>query len=192
MDIFIFSVLTNFIYYCCGSLFVSNKTNKKYDFHTQFYISFIGITIISLIALLLNFFAPLTSLINSIVYLVIIIVFIIKQKFILNKVNIKFLLISSFLTFLLIIYSTVNRPDAGLYHLPYISVINENKIIFGLSNIHSRFGHVSILQYLSAINKNHLFLENGISIPVASIVSFFYIYFFFDVWKVFKKKETMN
>lgn len=192
MDIFIFSVLTNFVYYCCGSLFVSNKTNKKYDFDSQFYICFIGITIISLIALLLNFFTPLTSLINSIVYSVIIIVFVIKQKFILNKVNIKFLLISSFLTFLLIIYSTVNRPDAGLYHLPYTSVINENKIIFGLSNIHSRFGHVSILQYLSAINKNHLFLENGISIPVASIVSFFYIYFFFDVWKVFKNKETIN
>ena len=189
MDVLIFSILTNFIYFCCGSLFVSDK---KYDFHSQFYLYFIGIIFISLISLILNFFTPLTPLINSIVYILIIIVYSIKKKFILNKKIINFLLISSFVTFLLVIYSNVNRPDAGLYHLPYTSIVNENKIIFGLSNIHSRFGHVSILQYLSAINNNFLFLENGISIPLASIVSFFYIYFFYDLWKVATKKEASN
>jgi len=189
MDILIFSILTNFIYFCSGSLFVSDK---KYDFHSQFYLYFIGIIFISFISLILNFFTPLTPLINSIVYILIIITYLIKKKFILNKKNINFLLISSFVTFLLIIYSNVNRPDAGLYHLPYTSIVNENKIIFGLSNIHSRFGHVSILQYLSAINNNFFFLENGISIPLASIVSFFYIYFFYDIWKVITKKETSN
>ena len=189
MDILIFSILTNFIYFCSGSLFVSDK---KYDFHSQFYLYFIGIIFISFISLILNFFTPLTPLINSIVYILIIIAYSIKKKFVLNKKNINFLLISSFVTFLLIIYSNVNRPDAGLYHLPYTSIVNENKIIFGLSNIHSRFGHVSILQYLSAINNNFFFLENGISIPLASIVSFFYIYFFYDIWKVITKKETSN
>jgi hypothetical protein len=48
------------------------------------------------------------------------------------------------------------------------------------------------LQYLSAINNNYLFLDNGVSIPLASIVSFFYLYFFYDIWKVVKKKETPN
>jgi len=189
MDILIFSVLTNFIYFCSGSLFVSDN---KYDFHSQFYLYFIGIIFISFISLILNFFTPLTPLINSIVYILIIIAYSIKKKFILNKKNINFLLVSSFVTFLLIIYSNVNRPDAGLYHLPYTSIVNENKIIFGLSNIHFRFGHVSILQYLSAINNNFLFLENGISVPLASIVSFFYLYFFYDTWKVAVKKEASN
>jgi hypothetical protein len=189
MDILLFSLLTNFLYFCCGSLFASEK---KYDFNSQFYTYFIGAIIISFISLLLNFFVPLSPLINSITYLLIIILFGIKKKFILNKKNINFLLSSSFLTYLLIIYSTVNRPDAGLYHLPYISVINENKIIFGLSNIHFRFGHTSILQYLSAINNNYLFLNNGISIPLASIVSFFYLYFFYDIWKIIKEKENIN
>jgi len=189
MDILVFSILTNFIYFCSGSLFVSDK---KYDFNSQFYLYFIGIIFISFISLILNFFTPLTPLVNSIVYILIIIAYSIKKKFILNKENINFLLISSFITFLLIIYSNVNRPDAGLYHLPYTSIVNENKIIFGLSNIHFRFGHVSILQYLSATNNNFLFLENGISIPLASIVSFFYIYFFYDIWKVATKKETSN
>ena len=151
MDILIFSILTNFIYFCSGSLFVSDK---KYDFYSQFYLYFIGIIFISFISLILNFFTPLTPLVNSIVYILIIIAYTIKKKFILNKKNINFLLISSFVTFLLIIYSNINRPDAGLYHLPYTSIVNENKIIFGLSNIHFRFGHVSILQYLSAINNN--------------------------------------
>jgi hypothetical protein len=189
MDILIFSILTNFLYFCCGSL---ARTDKNYDYHSQFYIYFVGITLVSFFSLLLNFFTPLTPIINSVFYLIIIIAFTIKTKFILNKKHIKFLLASSFITYLLIIYSTVNRPDAGLYHLPYTAIINENKIIFGLSNIHFRFGHISILQYLSAINNNYLFAENGISIPVASIVSFFYLYFFYDTWKVVKKKETPN
>lgn len=189
MDIIIFALLTNFLYFCCGSLVISEK---KSDFHSQFNIYFIGVIVISFISLLLNFFTPLTTLINSVVYLLIIILYVIKKKFNLNKNHLNFLLISSFLTSLLIIFSTINRPDAGLYHLPYVSIINEYKIIFGLSNIHFRFGHISILQYLSAINNNYLFLDNGISIPLASIVSFFYLYFFYDIWKIIKKKESIN
>jgi hypothetical protein len=189
MDILIFSILTNFIYFCIGSIFIPDKKN---DFHSQFYIYFIGAILISAISLILNFFTPLTPLINSILYCLIIVTFIIKKKFTINTKSIIFLLISSFVTFLLIIYSTINRPDAGLYHLPYTSIINENKIIFGLSNFHFRFGHVSILQYLSAINNNYLFSENGISVPLASIVSFFYLYFFYDIWKVIIKKEPSN
>jgi hypothetical protein len=186
MDILLFSILTNFLYFCCGKLIVLEKGN---DFYSQFNIYFIGFIIISFIALLLNFFIPLTPFINSIIYSLIIWLFAIKTKFTFNKKDINFLLISSFLTFLLIIYSTVNRPDAGLYHLPYISIINDSKIIFGLSNIHFRFGHISILQYTSAINNNYLFLNNGISIPLASIITFFYLYFFSDIWQIFKKKS---
>ena len=189
MDILIFSIFTNFVYFCCGTIFISNK---KPEFSYQFYIYFFGVVTIGLISLILNFFTPLSQTLNSIVYIVIILVFAIKTKLKFHRKHIIFLLISSLITFLLICYSTVNRPDAGLYHLPYVSLIEENKIIFGASNIHFRFGHVSILQYLSAINNNHLFLENGISIPLASIVSFFYIYFFYDIWPVIKKKETTN
>lgn len=187
MDILIFSILTNFLYFCCGSFFLFNK---KYDFNDQFYIYFSGAILVSSVSLLLNFFTPLSPLINSILYVFLIIVtFKFKKKNILNKQSISFLLISSFVTFLLIIYSTINRPDGGLYHLPYTSIINENKIIFGLSNMHFRFGHISILQYLSAINNNYLFLENGISIPLASIVSFFYLNFFYDILKIIQKKK---
>ena len=56
----------------------------------------------------------------------------------------KKLLIISLISFLLVIYSTVNRPDAWLYHLPYSKIINEHKIIIGVANIHERFAHISI------------------------------------------------
>lgn len=189
MDILIFSILTNFIYFCSGSLFVSEKKN---DFHSQFYLYLIGVILLSFISLVLNFFVPLSAKINSIIYFIIFIAFLIKKKFKLEINFLNFLFASSLITFLLIIYSNINRPDAGLYHLPYISIINENKIIFGINNIHIRFGHVSILQYLSAINNNFIFSTNGVSIPLASIVSFFYLYFFYDIWKVIKQNESLD
>ena len=189
MDILIFSILTNFVYYCSGYLVLSRS---KFGDNSNFFTFFIGAIAISSVGLLLNFFIPLSQLTNTLVYTLIIIIFLFKTKLNFNKKFFLFLIISSFLTFLLIIKSNVNRPDAGLYHLPYISILNENKIFFGLSNIHSRFAHVSIIQYLSAINNNYLFLNNGISIPLASIVSFFYLYFFFDVWTIIKNKEHIN
>ena len=75
MDIFVFSILTNFIYFCCGSLFVSDK---KYDYHSQFYIYFIGIIKVSFLSLIVNFFTTLTPLINSLIYFLIIVGFVIK------------------------------------------------------------------------------------------------------------------
>jgi amino acid permease len=145
MDILLFSILTNFLYFCSGSIFIKKI---KEDFHSQFKVYILGVIFVSFISLLLNFFTALNPNVNSIIYLIIFFAFIIKKKIILNKQHLIFLLVSSLITFLLLIYSNVNRPDAGLYHLPYISIINENKIIFGLSNIHFRFGHISILQYL--------------------------------------------
>ena len=189
MDILIFSILTNFIYYCSGYLVLSSN---KFSDNSNFFTFFIGVIAISSVGLLLNFFLPLSQLTNTLVYVLIIIIFLFKTKLNLDKKILFFLIISSLITFLLIIKSNVNRPDAGLYHLPYISILNENKIFFGLSNIHFRFAHISIMQYLSAINNNYLFLNNGISIPLASIISFFYLYFFFDVWDTIKNKEEIN
>ena len=96
------------------------------------------------------------------------------------------------LTFLLIIYSNEYRPDAGLYHIPYVQILNENKIILGLSNLHSRFGHISIIQYLSAFNYSHFLKEYGTLIPLSSIVSFIILYFFNDIINYLKKKDPFS
>ena len=70
--------------------------------------------------------------------------------------------------------------------MPFISILNENKIIIGLSNLHFRFGHISIMQYLSASFNNHLFNEKGILIPHALIFSFFLM---FLINKIFYEKD---
>ena len=189
MDILIFSILTNFVYFCSGYIL---QSHCKFEDNSNFFTYFLGVIAISFLSLFLNFFLPLSQLTNSIVYILVIIVFFLKNKFYLDKKVFIFLTLSSLITFLLIIYSNVNRPDAGLYHLPYISILNENKIFFGISNIHFRFGHVSIMQYLSAINNNYLFLNNGISIPLASIVSFYYLYFFYDVQNILKDNKIIK
>ena len=72
---------------------------------------------------------------------------------------------------LLIIGSNVYRPDAGLYHLPYINILNNEKIIIGLSNLHFRYAHASILQHTSAILNNFVIGINGIVLPSALIFS---------------------
>ena len=92
--------------------------------------------------------------------------------------------------FFLLALSNINRPDAGLYHIPYISLLNENKVIFGLANVHFRFAHISILQYLSAANLNYLFSISNITVPVASLVAV-YIYHIIGKCFEFLQKEMI-
>ena len=70
---------------------------------------------------------------------------------------------------LIISLDNTNRPDAGLYHLPYINILNESNLIVGISNIHFRYGHISIIQYISAIYNNIFFSNNGILVPPSII-----------------------
>ena len=72
--------------------------------------------------------------------------------------------------------ANVNTPDALLYHLPFSKIVNEHKIIIGLSNLHSRFGHISIFQYISSFFNNSFFHKNGVLFPISLITSFFLFY----------------
>ena len=189
INILLFSFLTNFFYYCLGCIVLYKNKDTK---HSIFYKTLIGVILTSFIALLLNFFIPLSQNINSFIFILVILIFLLKSRLIIKKEEIIFLITSALICFFLILLSNVNRPDAGLYHLPYIAILNEYKIIFGLNNLHSRFGHVSIIQYLSALNNNYFFEENGIIIPLASVASFYYIYFSNEVLKVYEQKTKIT
>jgi len=190
MYIFFISIfITNFFYLVIGKL-IFNKyfyEKKKNAFES----AILGVVIASFLSLLINFFFPLNLVNNSIVFITIILVFFLKKNN-LNSKDYLFLLISSCASFLLILYDNEYRPDATLYHLPYVQILNENKIILGLSNLHSRFAHISILQYLSAFNYNIFTKNNGILIPLASISSFLYIYFFNDLLEFLKKRSDVS
>ena len=158
-----------------GHIFLT-KFYSPNNYHTTIKYIF-GLLILSNIFLIINFITSLNLLINTFIFLFpFLYLFKLKKKY--KNKFIKNSIIFAIFVLLLISYDTVNRPDAGLYHLPFTSLLNENKIIFGSANLHFRFGHTSIIQYIDAGYFNYLFKDIGILIPrclfLFSILSFFF------------------
>ena len=165
-EIFILSFLATFFYTPYGYFFQKGNSISSLSLQLVF-----GLIILSFFSLITNFFAPLSKFINTF-FLILGFIIIWKYKEVyLRKKYFIFCFLSSIILFLLLTKSNVYRPDAGLYHLPYISILNNEKIIIGLSNLHFRFGHISIIQYNSAIFNNLLFGDRGLNLAIGIIVS---------------------
>ena len=147
-------------------LLKSNNSNKNF-----YECALFGLIFISFLALFINFFISLSQFNNSIILILPLILFFNSYKKFINYIFFKNAFFISLISFLILVLENSYRPDAGLYHLPFTSILNESKIIIGITNIHFRFGHTSILQYLSAIFNNYLFTENGQLIPISIIFS---------------------
>jgi hypothetical protein len=167
-------------------IFLRKKANKiNYFFDFTFGFIFVGF-----LALTINFFFPLNKQIGTIFLIISILFFVYFFLLCQNKFRlISIILLLSFTTFVLIAYSNVNRPDAGLYHLPYTKILNDNKLIVGLTNLHYRFGHTSIFQYISAIHVNSLFKEEFLNIPLALLPSIYLLNLYTEL-KIFEKKNN--
>lgn len=132
-----------------------------------------GFIIIAVIALISNFFFSINQYVGNI-FLILGLFLFLKCVSNYKKIILNLICISLIAT-IFISFDTINRPDAGLYHLPYIKTLQEDKIILGLSNLHFRFGHVSILQYISAIF-NFSFIKNEIILlPLSVLIATFFI-----------------
>jgi hypothetical protein len=154
-------------------------------------ISIFGLIIFSFITVTINFLLPLNQLTNSLILIAITIIFFLKRcKF--SKKDLMILCLSSSISFFLLLYDTVNRPDAYLYHLPYSQILNNEKIILGLSNLHFRFAHVSIAQYLSSANFTYFVNSFSILSPIAIFWTLNILYYVYDVLKLIKKKEAIS
>lgn len=185
INIFIFSFISSIYLICAGHIFLLKKNIEISEIYTSI---FFGSFLLSIIGLFLNFFIPLDIKTNTILLILIFFIgffFIIKNKNFLKIIYCSVFI--SIISTLILSYDTIYRPDANLYHLPYTQIINENKIIFGVSNIHFRFGHISIIQYLNAIFNNFIFKENGIIIPAAIIFSAIVLYFYNEIKKNINK-----
>jgi hypothetical protein len=181
-----FSNYFTIIYIFFSGLIFSKIIINKDKHQNNFEVFFLGFIFLSILSLFFNFFIPLNKLNNTILALILFFVFLFKfynfKDFSKKDLFITSIVIT--LTSSVLLYkSNIFRPDAGLYHLPFIKTLNEEKIVFGLSNIHSRFGHISITQFLSAHSNNYLINENGINIPHAILASAFFIYLFFEIKK---------
>lgn len=141
-----------------------------------------GIILISIITLFLNFFVKISSSI-SLLILFLPLIFVYKDIYFLKKKILNLSIILGIISSLIMFIDNTNRPDAGLYHLPYINIINESKIVLGVANLEFRFGHTSILQYLSSAFNNIIFSNKGILIPLANIFAFISIYLLYLIKK---------
>jgi hypothetical protein len=163
------------------TLFSSIKFGKSNN--VSFYEEgLIGIILIGFLSIFVNFFFSLNQFLNSLIALFFLSNIFRSQNNNFIFSNIKNLFLLSLLSSLILIFSTVYAPDGSLYHIPYIKLLNEEKIIIGVSNINFRFALNSIVQYISAFFYNYIFGEVGITIPLALIPSFF---IFFLIHRIF-------
>lgn len=136
-----------------------------------------GTLCLGFLALFLNFFTSINNNITGMVYLFGLVYFF-KNFLKVDLQNIlKFILIITSLSIILILYENINRPDGPFYHLPYISFLNTEKVIIGLSNLNTRFGYTSIWQYCSSIFKSDFLSLHTILFPQILIFSSSIIYF---------------
>ncbi len=191
MEIFLFFFISSVILVFTGRFFLQRvgvKLDKKeFSFSEQ---GFFGLIFLSFLSLVLNFFFKIDQTLATIVLLIPIIQLIFDFQN-LNKFFIKNFLLHSLLIALLcalfISFDNVYRPDAGIYHLPYIKILNDFKIFSGVVTLNPVFGTTSILQYTSAIFNNFIFKEIGITIPLAILTIYLIEYF---VAQFFKKNKS--
>jgi hypothetical protein len=156
------------------------RTDNKDFFLEKIILSFF---FISFFSLFFNFFIGVKYL--SFVLLFLISFFFPYYKKKIEKKDFKIILIFSFIFFPL---SLVLPPgyDAGLYHLPHQLIIREEKIIFGLSNLHDRYGLISIMNYLKA----PFWMFDRFNL-VSIISCLVYVLFFYKIYFELKKNNNL-
>ena len=142
---FIFIVFVN-------GIFFNNTISrllKISEINNSFFINiFFGLFSLSFFSFFFNFFINLNNILFKLCILFYIIISFKEIKY--NDLNIFFK--NSILIFLIspLLNFMPEGYDAALYHFPHQTWIREEKIIFGLSNIHDRFGLISIYNYFGA------------------------------------------
>ena len=190
IEVFIYGYITSVHIYICGYLFFYSIVDKKVANNSNFFeLFFWGAFVLCFIALFTNFFLSLNKTFNTILLFLPFVLFL----FFFNRKIIKDIFLLSIpislLFVLTIAFDGTYRPDAGSYHLPFISILNENKILIGINNIHFRFGHTSIIQYFSSIYNNYIFDEKGILIPLGLIFCNFVGYCLKELYNIRNSKE---
>ena len=170
----IHSIITFILIYITLYSYGFTITNKIYKHQDKdvFFTILIGYLVVGTITVILHFFFKINNFI-SIFFIInsLIIFYYFRHKISINK-NFLYILIILLFSFFLFGYS--DHPiDTNMYHHPYVSYLKSEKIIFAITNIQFRFGHISFLQYVQSALSNDYLHE----ISLASINIIFYICF---------------
>jgi len=164
------------------------KLKNIYDIPIKILYPIFGLFYLGNLSLLINFFFPINSFVSY---------FLLALPILFNlrevqqmKLNISIKNLSAFLfTPLILGISSANinlAYDAGLYHLNHQKWLKTEKIVFGLSNNHYRFGYSSIIEYINVnfwLENNYILLH---FVNLTFIVVFFQIIYFLLFTKYFK------
>ena len=149
----------------------------------DFFIFLCGYLFLGIVAIIIHFFIAINIWISSVILILGNCLFVYKLK--IRNFLFQVPLILSFAT--LLIGFTDHPIDANLYHHSYVSYLKLEKIIFGIADIHSRFGHISFLQFVQSITTNDFLTIYSIS---NLNILFYYLFIIFCAKLIFQKNTN--
>ena len=165
-------------------LLISNTFYKNYKIDIFFNI-LIGYTFIGLLTLIFHFFFKINNYFSLILITLGLMIFIYYYSNLQRGKFFELILIIIIFSFILFGYSE-HPIDTNMYHHPYVSYLNSDKIVFAIANIQFRFGHISFLQYVQAAFTNDYLHK----ISLASVNIIFYLSFiYFFSREIFYEKK---
>ena len=192
ISIFIGSIFSSVILISSGLIFIKFFFGKKLINIDPWIAGIYGFITLGFFSLILNFFFPINKFIGTLFLLFSTVIFFFYFYNFKKKTELALIIIFvSVFTLIFITSANINRPDAGLYHLPFISILQENKIMLGLTNLHYRLGHTSIFQYISAIYNNYFLKIEFLNLPLASLFPLFIVFLFFKNNESFKTNNEV-
>ncbi len=181
------SITIFLIFYMLGRSFVlmtysyrNTKIDELFIFDTKITVFYpiLGMFYLGNTLFIINFFSPLD---NRILVLLLFtpILLNIKRKFLNLNLREIFTQLSVFLIINISIYTANFQYDAGFYHLNYQNWLRNEKIVFGLSNLHAPYGLSSISDFIASIfwfDGNFILLHTLPIIFIASLGNFLFLH----------------
>tara|TARA_B100001057_G_C22857399_1_gene953181 strand:- start:47 stop:1849 length:1803 start_codon:yes stop_codon:yes gene_type:complete len=159
---------------------------KNNSFYSYGELGIYGLFFLSLISIIMHFFVSLNAYLNLLIVIFGISVIFFKVDLI-KKFKKRYIVI-----FLLLFPSLIffeYHADYFWYHLPYINVAHDYKIIFGLANLNDNLGYSHIWYDILAILNLPYFETYYLSV-VAIVFLFFFLIFLSEYYSIFSNKFT--
>ena len=146
-------------------------------------LGFLGLISLSFLSTFFHLFLKIDINFNVIIYLLGLFLFFyfLKKKFFIFQKNYKYLFISIILLAVFMLAYHKPNEDFGYYHLPYLINFTSEKVIFGLSTIHTNQGWNSMWLNLMATYKLPVISINGFHLANLIFFIFFSIIFCFEL-----------
>ena len=151
----------------------------------NYYYPIIALFVIGNLTVFINFFSPINTIYIKILFVIFLFINLLDLRFVFDR---DYVVNLGIIPFILSIssYGINIAQDAGLYHLNVQSWIREEKIHFGLSNIHSRYGYSSLFDYISS----NFWLDNNFLLIHFINLTFIVLFFAFIYKNLFLKENV--